>query len=308
MLIANPPAEIADHLVMLGTNEYPLYLCSGESKGTIFEGGIRSMGPLLARQLEQRGIAKDFVRQVVITHAHPDHVMAVPLFREMFPGITVFASETATNTLSSAKAISFFCKVDDVLTGSLLRAGQITEEHRTAPLAEEQIAIDRVVKEGDTITVDAGRTFTVLETPGHSACSLSFHDGDAGVLLISDATGYYMPEHGCWWPNYFDGYSAYLGSMERLAGLSAEVLCLSHNGVIKGAEDVKTYFDGAIAATKEYHQRILDEVRAGKTVHQIAEQLGSEVYEKTQLMPVDFFQKSCGLLVKQSLRYAGLSA
>ena len=102
------------------------------------------MGPLLARQLEQRGIAKDFLRQVVITHAHPDHVMAVPLFREMFPGITVAASETAANTLSSAKAISFFRQVDDVLTGSLMRDGQITEEYRTAPLVEEQIAIDRL--------------------------------------------------------------------------------------------------------------------------------------------------------------------
>jgi len=31
------------------------------------------------------------------------------------------------------------------------------------------------------------------------------------------------------------------------------------------------------------------------------------VYQKTQLMPPDFFVKNCGLLVKTSLRHAGIA-
>ncbi len=116
-----------------------------------------------------------------------------------------------------------------------------------------------------------------------------------------------MPEHDCWWPNYFTGYEAYLRSMERLAGLGAEILCLSHNGVVKGDDDVKSYFGDVIAATKAYHQRIIGEAKSGKSVRQIAEQLGAEVFEKTQLLPLDFFQKNCGILVKQSLKHEGIS-
>ena len=100
--------------------------------------------------------------------------------------------------------------------------------------------------------------------------------------------------------------AAYVGSMERLSALGARVLCLSHNGVIQGAEDVRKYFEGAIASTREWHERIVREARGGKTVRQIAEELGSEVYEKTQLLPVEFFQKNCGLLVKNSLKHAGI--
>ena len=96
--------------------------------------------------------------------------------------------------------------------------------------------------------------------------------------------------------------------MQRLSRLDAEVLCLSHNGVIKGADDVAAYFRGAIAATEDYHRRIVAEAQAGKAARQIAEQLGAEVYDKTQLLPLEFFQKNCGLLVKQSLRHEGLSA
>jgi len=308
MLIKDPPAEITAQLVMLGTNEYPLFLFKGEREGTVFEGGVGAMGPLALEQLQGLGIGRDFVKQVVVTHAHPDHVMAVPMFREAFPGVKVLASAAAAATLSAAKAIAFFRQVDEALTGSLAKAGRITDAHRPRPLAEDRIAVDRLIKEGDTVAVDAAVAFRVLETPGHSECSLSFHEPSAAVLVISDATGYYLPDGEFWWPNYFSGYAAYLASIRRLAELNAEVLCLSHNGVIKGAQAVRAYFDGALAATEGYHERIVAEARAGKPVREIAHELGAEVYARTQLLPLDFFQRNCGLLVKQSLRHAGLEA
>jgi len=85
------------------------------------------------------------------------------------------------------------------------------------------------------------------------------------------------------------------------------VLCLSHNAVVKGAEEIGAYFKGALAATEAYHQRIVDEAKSGKPSRTLAEQLGSEVFAKTQLLPLDFFQKNCALLVKQSFQHAGLS-
>ena len=115
MLIQDAPVAITENLWMLGTAEYPLYLFQGERESAIFEGGTGSMGPLLGEQMEQLGIGKESVKQLVITHAHPDHVMAVPLCREMFPGITVLASQIAAKTLSSERAISFFRQVDDAL-------------------------------------------------------------------------------------------------------------------------------------------------------------------------------------------------
>jgi glyoxylase-like metal-dependent hydrolase (beta-lactamase superfamily II) len=165
--------------------------------------------------------------------------------------------------------------------------------------------VDRVLREGDLIAVEE-RRWAVLETPGHSDCSISLHEPERGVLLISDATGYYLPESGTWWPNYFAGYAAYLRSMERLAALDSEILGLSHNAAVLGRADVRAYFAGAIAATQDYHQRIVAETKAGKTVRQIAEELGAEIHRQAPILPLDFFQKNCGGLVKQSLKHEGL--
>jgi glyoxylase-like metal-dependent hydrolase (beta-lactamase superfamily II) len=150
--------------------------------------------------------------------------------------------------------------------------------------------------------------FQVLQTPGHSECSLSFHEPGRKILLISDATGYYLPEHDYLWPNYFTDYGQYVGSMERLAGLEAEVLCLAHNAAITGAEEVAAYFRDMIERTRQYHARIVDGVRSGKPAGEIAEVLGAEVHEKAPRFPVDFFQKNCALLVKHSLRHEGLES
>jgi glyoxylase-like metal-dependent hydrolase (beta-lactamase superfamily II) len=292
---------------MLGTRQYPVYLFRSDQEVTLVEGGISAVGPVLGRQLQQLEIGSECVKQLIVTHAHPDHVMAVPLIRQMFPGIVVYASSLAAQTLSVDKAVGFFCKVDDVLTESLTAAGLIEAGHERAAMEELKIAVDRPVGEGDEIPL-GNTTLKVLATPGHSDCSLSFHDPAGRVLVISDATGYYLPELDDWWPNYFSGYASYVESMRRLADLKAEVLCLSHNAVIKGADEVSDYFRRAIANTEQYHERIVTESKAGKAVRELAGELGSEAHQRTPLMPVDFFQKNCSLLVKQSLDHEGIQA
>lgn len=306
MLIKDPPVQIADGLMMLGTNEYPLFLVSGQNESAVFEGGTAAMGPVVREQVQQQGINAQAVKQLVVPHAHPDHVMAVPLLRETLPHVKVLASEIAAGALAHEKAIAMFVGIDEALTASLLSRGRITESHRPKPLAEKKIPVDRVIGEGDTIAVD-GLSFDVLRTPGHSDCSLSFHEPSRGLLFVSDAAGYFMPDHDDLWPDYFGGIGPYLESMERLAGLGAETLCLGHSAVVQGAEAVAAHFRRAMDATRAYHQRIVDAVKSGTPVRELAGQLGSEVYEKTPLLPLEFFQKNCNLLVKQSMKHEGIN-
>lgn len=307
MLVTKPPAEITNNLWMLGTTAYPLFLFRDGADAAIFEGGVGAMGPLLAEQLEALAVGRDVtVSQIIVTHAHPDHVMAVPGLRRMFPQAAVVASAVAAKTLSVEKAVAFFSQIDEAITAYLLRTGNIRDAHRPQPLAEKQIPVDRVVKEGDSLTIGTV-AFQVLETPGHSDCSLSFIEPERKILVISDATGYYIPDADTWWPCYFGDYRKYMDSMRRLEELNAEVVCLSHNAAIRGAEDVRAYFQAVTEFTERYHRRIVEAVRGGKPTRELAEQLGAEVYEKSQILPLDFFQKNCAGLIKQSLRHEGIS-
>jgi len=308
MMIQNPPAEISPDVLMLGTSPYPVYLLKGDGAGVLVEGTIGAMGPLVAEQLGASGIALDYISHVLVTHAHPDHVMALPLFRKIFPKATFVASEIAAKTLQAEKAVAFFSKIDGMLTESLLKSGVIGERHRPTEAAGPTIPIDRAVAEGDII--DAGSLqLQVMSTPGHSDCSTSFFEPRKRILISADVTPYYISARDYWWPNYFTGYAAYMTSMQRLAAIDADVVCLGHTAAITGNAEAKDFFCRAMGATEAYHGRIVSEAGAGRAPQEIGNALADEVFERLPpLLPLDFFQKNCGLLVKQSLKHAGIAA
>jgi glyoxylase-like metal-dependent hydrolase (beta-lactamase superfamily II) len=306
MTITNPPVAISDNLLLLGTVDYPIYLVKDGGEAAVVEGGVGACGPVLEAQLAKFGVAPASVKQIVVTHGHPDHVMAVPAFRKMFTGAQVLASQIAAATMGNEKAIGFFVKIDGALTAWLLGKGAITEGQKPQPLAEPKMTVERVLKEGDAVAV-GGLTFNVLATPGHSDCSLSFFEPTRKIAIVADVTGFYFPATHTWWSMYFTDYAAYMNSNRRLAALGAEVVCLAHNAVITGADEVKQYFEGAIASAEAYHKRIVDAVKGGKDPRALAGELGIEIHAVTGSLPVDFFQKNCSLLVKNSLKHEGIA-
>lgn len=307
MMILNPPVEVSPDVLMLGTSPYPVYLLKGGDRGILVEGTIGAMGPMVAEQLKQFGIGGDYISHVLVTHAHPDHVMALPLFRKLFPRATFVASEIAAKTLQAEKAVVFFAKIDAMLTESLLKGGVIQERHRPTETAGPTIPIDRIMAEGDTI--EAGSlSLKVMSTPGHSDCSTSFFEAGRRLVVSADVTPYYIAAHDYWWPNYFTGYAAYMASMRRVAALGADIACLGHTATITGADGVKDFFERGMKATTAYHERIVSEAGSGKAPQDIGNALAAEVFDKLPpLLPLDFFQKNCGLLVKQSLKHAGVA-
>ena len=222
VIVNNPPAELAGRVWMLGTGAYPIYLIRGQDHGLLVEGGISALGPVLRRQLAAMAVKDGYISQAVITHAHPDHVMAVPALRALFPGLIVSSSAAAAEVLNSEKALAFFEQIDQSLTEALSRRGETIDAAESPPDCSS-IRVDRILHDGDTIAVD-DMQWSVLATPGHSACSISLFEPQARVLIISDASGYYLPEHRYWWPNYFADFGQYVASLERLAALAPKYI------------------------------------------------------------------------------------
>jgi ribonuclease/clavin/mitogillin len=92
------------------------------------------------------------LREIVLTHHHPDHVGGVENLRERLGGATV-----AAHGLTA-----------EVLAGS--------------------VRVDRFIEDGDTLELEGepGVTLRAMHTPGHTRGHLSFYDERAGALLTGD--------------------------------------------------------------------------------------------------------------------------
>lgn len=104
-------------------------------------------GDHLARGLGTMGLTPVWV---LLTHGHFDHVGGLQRLRELYPSIQVAAGEKEAALLA-----------DPALNLAAVTAAGDLERYTG-------LRADRLVHEGDTIQVDE-LTFTVLETPGHTA-------------------------------------------------------------------------------------------------------------------------------------------
>ena len=84
-----------------------------------------------------------------------------------------------------------------------------------------------------------GVELRVVWTPGHSTHSQSYYEPDGRILFVGDAVGHTPGNLGVLIPASPPSYNPKqaLESIDRLLGLSAEVLCIGHFGVFENAEE-----------------------------------------------------------------------
>jgi len=136
---------------LIGTSDRPLLLDTGQ--------GVPSYLPLLERAVRERNAAG--LQEIVLTHAHPDHVGGVPAIQQRF--------------------------------------GPLRVSKKPWPGRDPEMSFDPI-DDGAVIATD-GATLTALWTPGHARDHLCFYleeeraffTGDnvlgAGTTVISDTDG-----------------------------------------------------------------------------------------------------------------------
>src|SRR3954463_12648484 len=200
------------------------YLIEGPAP-VLVETGSQSSVPILLAALEAHGVAAGDLAGIAVTHIHLDHAGGVGDVARAFPNATVYVHEKGARHLVDPSKL---VRSAALVYGDLLD----TLYGRLDPTPSERV---HVLEDGETISIDANRTLTTVDSPGHAKHHLALHDSESGLLFAGDAVGVRLPDAGVLRPSTpppdFDLDQA-INSLHRFAERQPTGVALAHYGLV----------------------------------------------------------------------------
>lgn len=256
------------------------YLLAGDDELALIETGPATTLPALRAGIAAAGFAVADLSKLLVTHIHLDHSGAAGLLLEEAPEARVWVHPAGAPHLVDPARL-------------LVSAGRIYGDRmeelwgEVAPIPAGRVS---ALADGETLSV-AGRVLTALFTPGHASHHVVYWDAASGTAFTGDVAGVRMPgsDYVCppTPPPELDP-EAWAASIERLRGLAAERLCLTHFGAFT---DVGAHLDRLATNLQDfldlgetaYQAGVEQEVLTGRIHAKVAEELGDAGDELTTL-------------------------
>ena len=195
------------------TNNCNAYLIDGPSR-VLIDPGHRALFDHVQQGLAQLELSVNDIDLVICTHAHPDHLEAVPLFKDTPTLFTLHETEWQwAATIGKQMSAAYGMDIDDFRPDFFLKEG--------------------------TLALD-GLELDIIHTPGHSPGSVTLYWPLQKALFTGDL----IFKEGLGRTDLPGGDGSKLKqSIKGLKDLDVEWLLSGHGDVISGADKVKKNFD-----------------------------------------------------------------
>jgi len=194
------------------TNNCNAYLIDGPSR-VLIDPGHRGLFGHVAQGLEQLGLATTDIDLIICTHAHPDHIEAVQLFKDIPTRFALHQDEWQwAATIGKQMSAAYGIDMDALLPDFFLQEGHLSVD---------------------------GMDLNIFHTPGHSPGSITLYWPSQKALFTGDL----VFKEGLGRTDLPGGDGSKLkDSIKRLADLDVEWLLPGHGEIISEAEKVRKNF------------------------------------------------------------------
>lgn len=271
-------------------------LITGSEKTALLDCGMaycgRRMVDKLKNELERQKRSR--LDYVLLSHSHYDHMGALPFVREAFPHTTVCASRRCEDILKRPNARKLIRELG-------IAARELYEPESRQEIPIDELSVDRILEDGDLISLGEER-IRVLETGGHTDCSMSYALEPVRLLFTSESTGIIETE------SYVDtpilkSYSDAMDSMKKCMDYHAKYICLPHCGMIPSTFN-DTYWQMFQNACKDRVAFVKEQNAKGLEVSRISENYIEKYWEPAigQIQPKEAYAINSRAVIKAILK------
>ncbi|WP_346356256.1 MBL fold metallo-hydrolase [Azotosporobacter soli] len=181
-----------------------VFLVKGETKTALLDCGMAYCEAQLIKNIKHE-LAERPLDCIFISHSHYDHVGAIPYLKKEWPNSRVLGARHAKQILVRPNALK---KIKDL--GQ--QAARFYGANTLIEYDDQLMQIDDILNEGDVISL-GNMNVRVIETTGHTQCSLSFLLDDK-IMFASESTGY-MSKSEKVYPAFITSCAEALASIDK---------------------------------------------------------------------------------------------
>jgi len=287
------PGSVTERIEFLGRPELCSYLVKGDTYA-LLGGAMAHVIPDLFSQLDTLSVDLERIRHLVILHSHYDHLGIAPHLVKVWPWLTVHISKVGAQILKNQKALKAIQAYNNAALKTAPGVGQIE------PLncVKEGFPVHRIIKGGMEFDLGDRVKLHIINTPGHSVCSMAAYFPREYALFPSDSIGSLTEERTL--PMGSSNYDDFQKSIEKISNINAEIVCLEHFGALTPPEGI-AFCEKVKKEAKDFRKLMIDtykkEADLKRTVDNLAKDFGCGL-SKVGLLPEDLLKDILTRMVK----------
>ena len=268
-------------------------LIIGTEKTALIDCGMAYCGDDLVANIKKE--LKDCpLNYVILSHTHYDHISGLPYLRKAWPDLISLGAAYGKKVLekeSALKQIKILSKV----------AGEKYTGQKNPSVLMDGLKIDQVICEKDVILL-GDKKLHVMETPGHTNCSLSFLLEPEKIFFPSETTGVYAKK-GMLFTGMLKSYRETVASIEKCRKINVNCIIAPHYGLVP-EYDKEIYWDLSLASVEESKKFILEKKKEGALFEEILEEYTKEFWisKRTTAQPKEAFILNAHHMIRNVLK------
>ena len=285
------------------------FLIFTEKKTALYDCGMAycHMGTVknIEDALKEKG--RDKIDYLLVSHSHYDHIGAMPYILERWPETEVIGAAKNAKVFNSEGARKTMKRLGEVARENFRHAHDPSEiEEEGYPIKVDGFRLDRAVKEGDRIDMGDGSYFAVIETKGHTDCSMTYVLEPEKIMFLSESTGV-LRGKDLMYTVILKSYKDSMEAAEKCSAYGAKQLIGPHYGMVPEYYSEK-YFELYKVTSAELKDYILHYAKQGYDHDQLLAKVEEKCWteERRKAQPKEAFLENAGhivdLVVKEFLQ------
>lgn len=267
------PQSLTNNIMLLGNHCFSIYLIRGRGSHTLIESGISSTAEQIISQIRSFDIDTSRIHNLILTHAHADHITGAPFLKRIMPWLRVKTGPETERLLAKESVRKIFLREDREIRTRLAALGAVENSHIDEPSLENMI--DETIRPGQILKLE-GNPLEVLDAPGHCKGGIALWQPENKVLFCSDYLGFYLPPDR-FVPNFYVDYDDFSETFKYLSELKPAWICPGHCGAYAG-EDAIRFIDKSRAEVKWVYDYVVNNCQSPEEIEKAKEFLFDRYY------------------------------